>query len=74
MADVIIPTVHLNGTSAESLTAQLQRVGRALDEAINALSIATPHDRDYYVQADPDAGRKARLATDERILRIESDS
>jgi hypothetical protein len=72
MADVIVPTVHLNGTSAESLIAQLHAVDKALNDAVSAMSLATPHDRDYYVQDDPDAGPKARLANWERQIRIEA--
>ena len=72
MADVIVPTVHLNGTSGESLIEQLNTVDLALDAAMTAMADATPHDRDYYVQADPDAGAKARHAHIERMKRIEA--
>jgi hypothetical protein len=70
--DVIVPTVHLNGTSSESLMAQLQKIDAALDATLSAMAEATPHNRDYYVQADPDAGYHARLAHGERMMRLEA--
>lgn len=72
MAEIIVPTVHLNGTSGESLLEQLHAIDVALDAALTALAKATPHDRDYYVQADPDAGPRARLAHQDRVARIEA--
>jgi len=56
----LAPTIHLNGTSKESLLNQQLAVYRAALELLNALAHATPHDRDYYVQTDPRAGTIAR--------------
>lgn len=60
------PTVHLNGTSAQSLLEDLQRCTDALREARNALREASPNGRDYYVQ-----GLTAhQQAVDEHQVRI----
>jgi len=45
-----VPTVHLNGTSAESLMKQLRDAAEAVDKAIGKCAEAMPHGRDYYVQ------------------------
>ena len=47
---MMIPTVHLNGTSAGELIGQLEAASRALDTAIGALCEAGPNGRDYYPQ------------------------
>lgn len=47
-----IPSLHLNGTSAERLLEPLERAHRALAEALLALSDASPNGRDYYPQGD----------------------
>jgi len=51
-AQVKIPTVHSNGTGFPTLMAQLNSVVVALEHALDAMSEATPHGRDYYVQGD----------------------
>jgi len=55
-----VPTVHLNGTGKDGLLKPLQEACRALTEACRALNATAPHGRDYYVQEDPDAFKKAR--------------
>lgn len=45
-----VPTVHLNGTSAESLLEAYDKAGRALALAQAALEECSPHARDYYPQ------------------------
>lgn len=50
-----VPTVHLNGTSKAELVKQLRDAAKAIRAAKDALALAAPHGRDYYVQADPDA-------------------
>lgn len=45
-----IPSIHSNGTSAEALLEQLEDASNALDNALEALSQAAPHGRDYYPQ------------------------
>ena len=49
---VIVPTVHLNGTSAEELRDQLQAAIEALRTAQRMLVQAAPNGRDYYPQGN----------------------
>jgi predicted RNase H-like HicB family nuclease len=49
---MMVPTIHLNGTSKEELMEQLQNAARALSEAIQQLGEACPNARDYYPQGD----------------------
>jgi hypothetical protein len=44
------PTVHLNGTSRDSLIEQLSNAAQAIEAAIAAVCNAAPHPRDYYIQ------------------------
>lgn len=48
MSDLELPVVHLNGTSAESLSEQFRAAKTALEYALEACSKAAPHGRDYY--------------------------
>lgn len=52
MTTLAIPTVHLNGTSRESLTEQLCDAVHALHEAGRKLATASPNGRDYYTQGN----------------------
>lgn len=61
------PIIHLNGTSGEELLNQAENAERALREAYDAICKAAPHARDYYVNQDPDAFRKARKAHDGHV-------
>jgi hypothetical protein len=63
---MMIPTLHLNGTSRAELIKQLTDASHALRIAIDALGDASPHGRDYYPQG-PDAFRQAH---DEHIARF----
>jgi hypothetical protein len=45
-----IPTIHMNGTSRDELTRQLEEAGSALQAAIRAVEQACPNGRDYYTQ------------------------
>ena len=45
---MILPIVHRNGTSRETLVEQRCEVGRALREVLHALAEMTPNGRDYY--------------------------
>ena len=49
---MLAPTIHLNGTSRESLTKEYQTATDALRAAINALAAITINGRDYYPQGD----------------------
>jgi hypothetical protein len=42
------PLIHMNGTSAESLTEDLCNAYTAIGDAIKALKSAAPNQRDYY--------------------------
>ena len=63
---MIVPTIHLNGTSKESLLEDLDSAFDALDVAFNKLKRTAPNGRDYYPQG-PDALQKA---TDEHFDRL----
>jgi hypothetical protein len=67
--NLIIPTVHMNGTSRNELQEQLLNARKAIRTAIEALSAACPHDRDYYVQS-PAAGSIARDQHRDRLRRL----
>lgn len=54
---VVVPTVHLNGTSAKDLYEQLDGAVIVLQEGQRALAEAAPNGRDYYPQGDGAAGR-----------------
>ena len=54
-----VPTVHLNGTSADSLVNQRLEVVESLRDTLNAIGQAWPHGRDYYVQG-PNALEEAQ--------------
>src|SRR5262245_27547649 len=45
---LVLPIVHLNGTSRAELERQLVDATQAVREAIDALSQASPNGRDYY--------------------------
>jgi hypothetical protein len=46
---MLIPTVHLNGTSGEDLLDQYGSAVEAVREAIDAVCDTGPNARDYYV-------------------------
>lgn len=47
-----LPTIHLNGTGAQSLQAEYEAVRLAAESAIDALEKATCNGRDFYPQPD----------------------
>ncbi len=49
---MMIPTVHLNGTSKADLVKQYAEARLAVRNAIEALAAANPNARDYYPQGD----------------------
>lgn len=67
--NLMIPSVHMNGTSRNELQGQLFNARKAIRTAIEALSAACPHDRDYYVQS-PTAGPLARTQHRDRLRRL----
>ncbi len=50
MSKLIVPTVHMNGTSKRDLLEQYVDAMQAIQEAIEALP--HPHGRDYYVVSE----------------------
>ncbi len=64
-----IPTIHLNGTSRESLLEQQTDAYTQLQNAITAMKVATPNGRDYYPQGEK-AHRKAMQEHDDRLSRL----
>jgi hypothetical protein len=69
--NLMIPTVHMNGTSRKELADQLEHAVRAIDTAMEAMREACPHDRDYYLQG-PTAGPAAREQHRNRLRRLEA--
>jgi len=68
-----LPTIHLNGTSADTLLDEYWAALDALQKAIEVLQDAAPNARDYYPQGDGafhEAARehKARLAALHGVL------
>lgn len=48
MPEIILPIIHLNGTSRDALLDQLCEVYSALNDAMDKLRQASPNGRDYY--------------------------
>jgi hypothetical protein len=69
-----LPTIHLNGTGAQSLKDEYRAVRQAVEAAGDALAAATCNARDFYPQ-DPGAWQRARSEREEafRLLRMVSD-
>ena len=57
--DVMLPTVHTNGTPGERLFEDVMKAYEAVRQAQEAMRHVTPNGRDYYTQG-PDATTKAR--------------
>jgi len=49
---MIIPSIHLNGTSGEDLFEQNLAVVNVLFDALEKMQMACPNARDYYPQGD----------------------
>jgi hypothetical protein len=69
-----LPTIHLNGTGADSLQREYRAVRKAVAAAADALAAATCNARDFYPQ-DPEAWHKAQAERAEafRLLQQVSD-
>jgi hypothetical protein len=48
-AGLIVPAVHINGTSADALIRGYVAAGDAIFAALQELEAAAPHERDYYL-------------------------
>ena len=46
---MMVPTIHLNGTSHDELLRQILDAKEAIRKAVEALANAAPNMRDYYV-------------------------
>lgn len=68
--NMMVPTVHLNGTSRESLIRGLEKAYVAITQAIDAVCDAAPHGRDYYVQDLGDAYNRARDEHESRVRKL----
>lgn len=64
-----LPTIHLNGTSKESLIDDLCTASDALNAAYEALKQTAPNGRDYYPQG-PEAFAKAGGEHLDRLKRL----
>ncbi len=69
----ILPTVNLNGTSADELLAQIAAVLLASNTLREALKSATPHGRDYPNPDDITAAREQHFARLQALENIEND-
>ena len=61
----ILPTIHLNGSSAQSLTEDYSHARRAVQDAMTALKAVDFNARDYYVHSNPAAWMLAVLQREE---------
>jgi hypothetical protein len=66
-----LPTIHLNGTSAQSLLDDIRDAAIAVRAAMDALSRTAPNGRDYYPQGN-DALIIASGQHAERMARLRS--
>jgi len=66
---VIIPTIHLNGTSKQELLEQALEANFHLRKALHALTEMYPNGRDYYPQGT-EAYAQARKDHDARISAV----
>lgn len=69
---LMVPTVHLNGTSKRELLEQLEHAHLAVNKAMTELSKASPNARDYYVQSNVHAFSKAVDEHCDRMKRLKS--
>jgi len=61
-----VPTIHLNGTSKDSLIEGLCEASQSLNDAYDALKRTAPNGRDYY----PQGPLALDAATDEHMGRL----
>ncbi len=67
--NMMLPTIHLNGTSPKTLLEDHLNALRAVQTAMEAIAAAAPNGRDFYPQG-PDACGKAGVEHRERIARL----
>jgi len=66
---MMVPSIHLNGSSGEVLLDQNKGALEAVRKAIDAICDAGPNARDYYVQG-PDAGLAAQREHEARVAAL----
>ena len=64
-----LPTIHLNGTGAETIEREYRAVRHAARQAIETLEQATCNQRDYYTQ-EPFAWQQAREERRQAFIRL----
>ncbi len=69
--DLIVPTVHMNGTNRESLLEQREVFYQAICGAAEALKQMAPHGRDYYI-AEPGTFERATAQHERRQKTLDS--
>jgi hypothetical protein len=67
----ILPTIHLNGTGAETLQREYSAVREKLNTTIDELVKATCNQRDFYPQ-DPEAWERAKAERAEAFRLLEN--
>ncbi len=73
MSQIIVPVVHLNGTSQEDLIRQISEANVALEKAIKALAQMSPNGRDYYLTGNLREAEKAHRERIGDLLRIQAE-
>ena len=68
---MMIPSIHLNGTSQKELLEQVRNAVVSISASYEILCLATPHGRDYYPQGQ-EAYTKANFDHIERIGKIKA--
>jgi hypothetical protein len=66
---MMVPTIHLNGTSRDALLRQILQAKETICTAVEALANAAPRMQDYYVQG-PEAYPAARREHEKRMHRL----
>jgi hypothetical protein len=67
--EIMIPMVHLNGTSKKELVSQYDNAIQALETALDVVLKSAPNGRDYYPKG-PDAYEIARKQHYSRTAKI----
>ena len=52
MTDITIPTIHLNGSSKQTLMDDLLAAHKAIEVAIDKMRACAPNGRDYYIKGE----------------------
>lgn len=68
---MMIPTIHLNGTSRDNLIDGICEIDNALRKALAAMESNGPNARDYYPQG-PKAFTKARAEHAARCAKVQA--